>query len=140
MLQATPRIRIPESELVEHFVQAGGPGGQHVNKTATAVQLRFHVAASKALPPAIRTRLGRLAASRINQAGELVIDARRYRSQQRNRADARERLARWIARAAQPPRQRKPTRPSRAAKARRVANKKQRSRTKRLRGPPSRDD
>lgn len=140
MLRATPNIALPESELEERFVHAGGPGGQHVNKTATAVQLRFHIAGSESLPADVGTRLQRLARNRINQEGELVIEARRYRSQQRNRTDARERLARWIARAAQPPRQRKPSRPTRAAKARRVADKKQRGRTKQLRDPPCRDD
>lgn len=139
MLCATPKIQIPESELVESFIQAGGPGGQHVNKTATAVQLRFHID-STSLPEAVRARLSRLAAGQINRDGELVIEARQHRSQQRNRDDARERLAAWIARAAEQPKRRKPTRPSRAAKARRVADKKQRGRTKQLRTPPGSDE
>lgn len=137
MVEATPNIRIPETELTERFVRASGPGGQNVNKVATAVQLRFDVRRSPSLPPDIRERLLTLAAPRINRNGELVIDARRYRSLERNREDARERLARWIARAALPPKRRKPTRPSRAAKRRRLESKKARGRTKKLRKPPA---
>lgn len=140
MLRVTPNIHIPESELVERFVHAGGPGGQHVNKTATAVQLRFSVTGTTSLPPTVKARLLQLAGTRINQEGELIIEARRYRSQQRNRDDARARLAHWIKRAAQRPKRRKRTRPSRAAKARRMDHKKQRGRTKQLRSPPTRDD
>lgn len=140
MFRATPHIQLADSELVERFVHAGGPGGQHVNKTATAVQLRFCVADSPSLPPDVKARLLRMAAGRINQDGELVIEARRYRSQQRNRDDARKRLANWIASAARPPKHRKATRPSRAAKARRVNHKKKRGHTKRLRGIPAPDD
>lgn len=140
MLQATPNIRIPEAELAERFVRAGGPGGQNVNKLATAVQLRFDVTGSACLPKAVRQRLLTLAAGRINRDGELVIDARRFRSQERNRADARERLARWIARAAAPPaKRRKPTRPSRAARQRRLDRKKQQGRRKAMRRPPGTD-
>lgn len=136
MLRITSKIRIPEAELTEDFVRASGPGGQNVNKVATAVQLRFNVRNSPSLPEDVRARLLRLAASRINRRGELVIEARRYRSQERNRADARQRLARWIERAAHPPRPRKRTRPPAAAKRRRIENKKARSRTKALRKPP----
>lgn len=140
MLRASRTIQIPESELVEQFIHAGGPGGQHVNKTATAVQLRFSVTNSPSLPEATRARLLRLAENRINQDGELLIEARQHRSQQRNREDARERLAGLIARAAKPTKRRKPTRPSRAAKARRIDRKKQRGRKKQLRTPPGSDE
>lgn len=140
MLCATPNIHIPESELVERFIQAGGPGGQHVNKTDTAVQLRFRIASSTSLPPDVQNRLMDMAANRINQDGELLIEARRHRSQHRNRESAREQLGELIALAAQPPKRRKPTRPSRAAKARGVRKKKQHSHTKQLRGRPRRDD
>lgn len=140
MLRVTPRIRIPESDLSERFVRAGGPGGQNVDKTATAVQLRFRVTQTNSLPEPVRTRLLTQAAGHINRDGELMIDARGYRDQQRNREDARERLAGWVARAAQTPTRRRPTRPSRAAKARRVAGKKHRGRTKQLRNRPRRDD
>lgn len=136
MLRATPKIRIPETELTESFVRGSGPGGQNVNKVATAVQLRFDVRNSPSLPEDVRSRLLRLAASRINSDGELLIEAKRYRSQERNRADARRRLARWIERAARPPKPRKKTRPPPAAKRRRLEEKKARSRIKELRKPP----
>lgn len=136
MLRVGARIRIPEDELTERFVRASGSGGQNVNKVASAVQLRFDVRASPSLPEAVRQRLLRLAATRINHRGELVIDARRYRSQERNREDARQRLARWIERAARSPKPRKPTRPSRGAKRRRLESKKARGQTKRLRKTP----
>jgi ribosome-associated protein len=137
MLRITPDIRILETELTERFVRASGPGGQNVNKVASAVQLRFDVRASTSLPEDVRARLLRLAACRLNQRGELVIEARRYRSQERNRIDARQRLVRWIERAAYPPKPRRPTRPPAAAKRRRLETKKARGRTKRLRKPPN---
>lgn len=139
MLRVTPQIRIPEAELTERFVRASGPGGQNVNKVATAVQLRFDVRHSPSLPEEVRARLLRLAAARINRDGELLIEARRYRGQERNRADARQRLARWIERAARPPRPRKRTRPPPAAKRRRLEAKKARGQKKRLRKPPGDD-
>lgn len=140
MLRVGNTIRIPENELVESFVQAAGPGGQHVNKTASAVQLRFNVANSPSLPLAVARRLQQLAGSRINQAGELMIEARRFRSQQRNRADARQRLAQLIEQAAQPPAKRKPTRVPRSTKRRRLTAKKRRGDTKTRRKPPRIDD
>jgi ribosome-associated protein len=136
MLRVTSNIHIPEDELIERFVRASGPGGQNVNKVATAVQLRFDVRNSPSLPEDVRARLLRLAAPRINRDGELLIEARRYRSQERNRADARQRLARWIERASQPPKRRKPAKPSAAAGRRRLERKKARGRTKALRKPP----
>lgn len=139
-MHVCPNIRIPETELIEYFVRASGPGGQHVNKTASAVQLRFNVAASPNLPPSVRERLFKLAATRINGDGELIIEAKRYRSQDRNRADARIRLQRWIQRAAEVPKPRKATRPSKAAKQRRINAKKSRGKKKMLRRTPGREE
>jgi len=130
MIAITPAISIPEEELHESFVQTGGPGGQNVNKVATAVMLRFNVMRSPSLPEGVRQRLIRLASSRLTEEGELIILARRCRSQERNRADARERLAAIIRRAAEPPPIRMRTRPSRAARERRLDAKKARSRVK----------
>ena len=99
MLEITPDITIPDDELDERFIQASGPGGQNVNKVATAVQLRFQAARSRALPPEVRERLLRAAGSRLTTDGALVITARRFRTQEANRRDARARLAALIARA-----------------------------------------
>ncbi len=128
-----PRVSIDESELVERFVRASGPGGQNVNKVATAVQLRFDVARSPSLPDDVRERLRRLAGSRLTEDGVLVIDARRFRTQERNRRDARERLVALIEKALVAPQPRRKTRPSRGAKERRLAAKQQRGKIKRLR-------
>lgn len=140
MIYVRPNIRILDSELVEDFVRASGPGGQHVNKTASAVQLRFNVLDSQSLPAPVRERLLKLAAARINLKGELVIEAKRYRSQDRNRSDARTRLQRWIERAVEVPKPRKATRPSKAAKQRRINAKKSRGKEKVLRRTPGRQD
>ncbi|MGB5833353.1 MAG: alternative ribosome rescue aminoacyl-tRNA hydrolase ArfB [Thiohalocapsa sp.] len=134
MIQITPSIQIDEDELSERFVRAPGPGGQNVNKVATAVQLSFNVRHSPRLPPQVRSRLLKLGGSRVDKDGVLTIHAHRHRTRERNRADALERLTDLIRQASQVPKTRRPTRPSRAAKARRVDAKKQRSRTKRLRG------
>jgi len=131
MLRVTDGLLIDESELDERFVRASGPGGQNVNKVATAVQLRFDIARSAALSPEIRDRLRALAGSKVTADGVLVIDARRHRTQAQNREDARERLADLIRRATIRPRRRRKTKPTAGSIARRVESKRQRSLTKR---------
>lgn len=135
-IRITASISIEENELEERFVQASGPGGQNVNKVATAVQLRFDVAGSRSLPDDVRARLKSLAGRRLTQDGVLVIDARRHRTQERNRQDARERLIELIRRAAERPAPRRPTRPTLASKKRRLEAKSARANIKRGRGRP----
>lgn len=133
MLKITPEIAVSDDEIVLQFVRASGPGGQHVNKVATAVQLRFDVAGSPSLPDEVRTRLRSIAGRRLTEGGILVIDARRFRTQERNRQDAIERLVTLIRRAAQRPKPRKKTRPSAGARQRRLEEKRRRGDTKLLR-------
>ena len=132
-MRVTRSITIDESELAERFILASGPGGQNVNKVATAVELRFDVMRSQSLPEAVRERLVVLAGKRLSTAGVLVIAAQRFRSQARNREDARERLSTLIREAATPPKLRRATRPTRAAKRRRVDDKRQQGARKRER-------
>ncbi|MDD3449010.1 MAG: alternative ribosome rescue aminoacyl-tRNA hydrolase ArfB [Gammaproteobacteria bacterium] len=138
MISVTPTLAIDENEIEESFIRASGPGGQNVNKVATAVQLRFDAARCAALPEPVRARLRRLAGRRMTAEGVVVITAQRYRSQERNRTDALERLLALLREAAAPPPpKRRPTRPGRAAKERRLQEKRQRGDTKRARRPVS---
>ncbi|MGH8041804.1 MAG: alternative ribosome rescue aminoacyl-tRNA hydrolase ArfB [Rudaea sp.] len=134
MLEIASALRIPEAELVESFVRASGPGGQNVNKVASAVELRFDVAHSPSLPAALRTRLLARRDRRLSAAGVLVIQANRFRDQARNREDARARLAEILRVALHVPKRRVATKPTRASQERRIASKKKRAQHKRGRG------
>lgn len=133
MLRITDTIFIHEKELHETFARASGPGGQHVNKVATAVQLRFDIRKTNALSNSIKERLICLAGRRISEGGVLMIRSDRFRNQTRNRQDARNRLAAMILQAVTPPKVRRKTRPSRKSITRRLENKRRRSTTKKLR-------
>lgn len=139
-MRVTPSIVIPESELVERFMRADGPGGQHVNRTESAVELRFDVRRSPSLPDALRARVLARRDRRLTDAGELVIQARRFRDQARNREDARARLVQIIRGVLAPARKRVATRPTRASKERRLAGKKRRGAVKRNRASGWRDE
>ena len=135
MIHITRTLTIDESEIQEYFVRASGPGGQNVNKVATTVQLRFDVANSRSLPEEVRKRLISLAGNRITEDGILIIDARRFRTQGRNREDATDRLVELIRNAAQRPKIRRKTRPTLASKIRRLESKRRGAESKRVRGP-----
>ncbi len=132
--EPAPRLLIPDEELEWKFIRATGPGGQNVNKVASAVQLRFHLEANASLPAAAKERLRRLAGRRLLDDGSLLIVARAERSQERNRSEALERLAALIRAALVEPKTRKRTRPTRASKQRRLDDKKRRGEAKRTRG------
>ncbi len=133
MIHITRTLSIPDSEIQEQFIRASGPGGQNVNKVSSAVQLRFDVAHSPSLPEEVRARLTVLAGRRINQDGILTIEAQRFRTQGRNRDDARVRLVELIRRATEVPELRRATKPTRASQRRRLDSKQRHGDTKKQR-------
>jgi len=133
MIRVTGTITIGDEEIHQQFIRASGPGGQNVNKVATAVQLRFDVLHSPSLPEDVRERLIRLAGKRMTQEGYLMIDARRFRTQEQNRQDSVARLVSLIRQAAQRPKIRKRTKPTKASEERRLESKHRRGRIKQLR-------
>ncbi len=138
MIHITSDIVIDESEIHEEFIRSSGPGGQNVNKASTAVQLRFDVAGSTSLPSGVRQRLIQLGGKRITSSGVLIIKAQRYRTQEKNREDALERLVELVRKAVQKPKPRRKTRPSRKSKEKRLEQKRQRGQTKTARKTVSR--
>jgi ribosome-associated protein len=140
MLTINSGVVIPDEDLSESFIRSSGPGGQHVNKTATAVQLRYDASRADNLSEAVKTRLRRLAGSRMNADGVLLIEASSYRSQERNRQEARQRLAALLRRALEKPRPRQRTRPTAASVRNRLDVKKRRSTLKRQRSASPRED
>ena len=135
MISINDNLALDEREISETFIRASGPGGQNVNKVASAAQLRFDLRGSPSLPEPVKARLAKLAGSRLTEDGVIVITARRFRSQERNREDARERLIALIRRAADPPKPRRKTRPSTAQREQRLAAKARRAALKRQRRP-----
>lgn len=139
MIVVTDTLQFDEAEVETRAARASGPGGQHVNKTSTAIELRFDVANSPSLPEGVKARLTKIAGSRMTLEGELLIFAQTYRSQEMNRQDALGRLVALIQRAAEPPKPRKKTRPTKASKERRLAAKNRRGAVKAMRGRPDAD-
>jgi len=137
MIYITPTIAIDESEIKQEFIRSSGPGGQNVNKVSTAVQLRFNIANSLSLPDDVRKRLAHLAGRRITENGELIINAQRFRTQERNRQDAFDRLVKLIRKASEKPKVRRKTRPTLESKRRRLEAKRHRGEAKRMRQPAS---
>lgn len=140
MIELTPNILIHESDLTFDFIRASGPGGQNVNKVSTAVQLRFDALQSGRLSPEVYHRLKKLAGKRMTEDGVLIIQARRFRSQEKNRQDALQRLVALIRKATEKPKPRKKTRPTKASKERKLAAKQLRGRLKKTRQRVSRTD
>lgn len=140
MIHVTDSIALQDREIQEEFIRSSGPGGQHVNKSETGVQLRFDVAGSPSLPETVRARLIRLVRGRLTEDGVLIIEAKSYRSQDRNRKDALDRLIALIQKAASPPKPRMKTRTPRSSRRKRVEDKHRRGETKRLRRRVDRSD
>ncbi|HEY3311175.1 MAG TPA: alternative ribosome rescue aminoacyl-tRNA hydrolase ArfB [Anaerolineales bacterium] len=133
MIEISPTIRLEDSEITYDYIRASGPGGQNINKVSTAVQLRFDLRNSPSLPPEVKERLIHLAANRLTVGGILVIEAKRFRSQEQNRADALSRLVSLVRQSLYPPKKRHPTRPTLASRIKRVDSKKRRGDIKKLR-------
>ena|SRR5665648_197164 len=133
MIEVSSNVKIDESEIQHDFIRASGPGGQNVNKVASSVQLRFDIRNSPSLEPDVKERLIKLAGSRVTEDGILIIEAKRYRTQDQNRFDATQRLIVWIQKALEKPKVRRATHPSLTAKAARVSDKKKRGEIKKTR-------